>query len=279
MKIVNYMMFLFLLIGNNIYADVMKNGQIVGLDSTNVATGGIGNESLQTSSVSGVKILTDAVDSTKVKTGSLTGPDLINPFWYTGTWNHNGDFHIKGVKTLGETLIVLRSSLGNAVAYIDTFGNAMFNTTKVAPFLWEVKVSDFATYAADSCTVADYMDTTGVNTMQWFYKRMVGNNTVRFKDTIVLATQIPSSVTPDSLIFKFRSNASVDSATVQCIVKNAAGTILKNTGQVSSTLMNTWEYKNFGAISAMTANQSCAYEFIIRTKYDATVDVSSLYFK
>lgn len=179
-----------------------------------------------------------------------------------------------------DSLQVWRSSLGNTVAFVDSNGSATVKTIKTDAFLWEVPAFSFNTYSADSATVTDLMDSTGTDVRQWFYKHALGNGTNRFKNTILMSVQIPSSVTPDSLIFKFRSNAaSSDSVTVQCIVKNAAGTILKNTGQSTPAAVNTWEYKNFGAISAMTANQPCAYQFIVRTKYDTTVDVSAMYFK
>lgn len=179
-----------------------------------------------------------------------------------------------------DSLSVFRSSNGNTVAYVDTSGNAMFNSVKTAPFLWEVKSTDFYTYSLDSCTVVDYIDTTTTDAMQLFYKRITGNASPSWKNTIIIAVQIPSSITPDSLIFKFRANAATsDSCTVQAIVKNAAGTILKNSGQVAPTVVDTWEYKNWGGITSMTENQQCIYQFIIRTKYSTTVDISSMYFE
>ncbi len=160
-------------------------------------------------------------------------------------------------------------------------GYAQFRTTPTVPaFLWEVKSTEFYTYAADSAAVSDLMDTTGVNTMQWFYKRIAGNASPSQKITILLASQIPSSVTPDSLIVKLRSNAATaDSASIQFIVKDSDGTALLTSAITVVSAVNTWEYTSFGGINPMTENRVCAYEMIIRTQYDATLDVSSMYFK
>lgn len=283
MRILKYIMFLFLLVWSNVNADVMVNGQIVGLDSTNVK-----DVSLSVSDIANggngftTKEATDDSAYAAIARGDSTK--------YT-----DGSFAIGDIASLGDRLgekvdkTALADSLEAKGVYPDSIstgsisvtGYAQFGTAPTVPaFMWEVKSTEFYTYAADSCTVSDLPDTTGVNTMQWIYKRIAGNGSDSQKITILLATQIPSSITPDSLIVKLRSNAAAaDSASIQFIVKDSDGTALLTSAQTVVAAVDTWEYTSFGGINPMTVNRVCAYQMIIRIKYDATVDVSSIYFK
>jgi hypothetical protein len=182
-----------------------------------------------------------------------------------------------GVVSLVDTPM-LKAAFDDSLANPHSAVDLTVKSVTVDPFLWEVKNVHMHSVNDDSNTVTNYMDTTITNTDSWFYKRALGNGSDSWKNTIVLATQVPTSVTPDSLIFRMRSNAA-DSAEVCIIVKDHLGNTLLNTGFIKVTAVNTWQYKNFGSITAMAENKTIAVEAILRTKYDAFVDISSIYFK
>jgi hypothetical protein len=219
----------------------------------------------------------DTVDSTKVKTGSIAGSDIVNPLRIP-----TYDLYVKNVvigdSLKGKSLALTSYLIANGATILR--GGATVTGTVAAtviqgdtikanyPVLWGPNIGDFTVVNTDSVASAGAAnDTTGTRVYWRRYFSWDSVESPSMKTGIYSTVFVPGgALNPDSLVVNLwfdGTHANADSGAAMIVIKGQSGNIV-STGWVTVAAASTWEHKGYVIPTPFTRNEE--YEMLVYTK-------------
>lgn len=211
----------------------------------------------------GGNLISNTVDSTKIKSGAVSGTNFVNPLRIPalnsvvlGTYTSRvGTFVGKtawidtimfGLYRGGQTTMLTSPSAG-VLNLPDTVSASSYRATS-AP-TWALPVSDFTVIFSDSTSSSGVaIDTTMARTDWTQYYSVTTVNSPRLKTVILGKTFFPIVLNPDSLLFDAYcdTTASVaDSAAIMVVIKSESGTIVSTGWATLTAPSRQWRHVSY----------------------------------